>query len=168
MKITSSTLNIPPYISTSWENILSIFQEEKNLIILLHSKEKIKIPNLDQATIETIFSAHAKYLEQKNKKSKLKIIPLGGLEQVGMNITLFEYENDIVIVDCGIAFPTDEMLGIDLVIPDTTYLKNNRDKVRGIVFTHGHEDHIGATPYILREVNVPIYGTTLPLKIISP
>jgi ribonuclease J len=99
--------------------------------------------------------------------SKLKIIPLGGLEQIGMNITAFEYEDDIVVVDCGLSFPEDDMLGIDLVIPDVTYLKENISKVRGFVITHGHEDHIGALPYTLKEVNVPIYSTKLTLGLIS-
>lgn len=94
-------------------------------------------------------------------KSKLRIIPLGGLEQIGMNITAFEFEDSIVVVDCGLSFPEDDMLGIDLVIPDVTYLKENRDKVKGFVITHGHEDHIGALPYILKEVNVPVYSTKL-------
>lgn len=101
------------------------------------------------------------------KQSKLKIIPLGGLEQIGMNITVFEYEDDIIIVDCGIAFPEDEMLGIDLVIPDVEYLKMNSDKVRGIVLTHGHEDHIGALPYVLRQLNVPVYGTRLTIGLVE-
>ncbi len=99
--------------------------------------------------------------------SKLKIIPLGGLEQIGMNITAFEYEDSIVVVDCGLSFPEDDMLGIDLVIPDVTYLKDNISKVKGFVITHGHEDHIGALPYILKEVNVPIYSTKLTLGLIS-
>lgn len=99
--------------------------------------------------------------------SKLKIIPLGGLEQIGMNITAFEYENSIVVVDCGLSFPEDDMLGIDLVIPDVTYLKDNISKVKGFVITHGHEDHIGALPYILKEVNVPIYSTKLTLGLIT-
>lgn len=103
----------------------------------------------------------------KSNKPKLKIIPLGGLEQIGMNITVIEYENDIIVIDCGIAFPEDEMLGIDLVIPDVTYLKNNASKVRGIVLTHGHEDHIGALPYVLRELNVPVYGTRLTLGLVE-
>ena len=99
--------------------------------------------------------------------SRLKIIPLGGLEQIGMNITAFEYEDSILVVDCGLAFPADDMLGIDLVIPDVTYLKDNIDKVKGFVITHGHEDHIGALPYVLREVNVPIYATRLTMGIIE-
>ncbi|MBQ2802131.1 MAG: ribonuclease J [Lachnospiraceae bacterium] len=99
--------------------------------------------------------------------SKLKIIPLGGLEQIGMNITAFEFEDSIIVVDCGLAFPEDDMLGIDLVIPDVTYLKDNISKVKGFVITHGHEDHIGALPYVLREVNVPIYATKLTMGIIE-
>ena len=99
--------------------------------------------------------------------SKLKIIPLGGLEQIGMNITAFEYEDSIVVVDCGLSFPEDDMLGIDLVIPDVTYLKDNISKVKGFVITHGHEDHIGALPYVLKEVNVPIYSTKLTLGLIT-
>ena len=104
---------------------------------------------------------------KKEHNSKLKIIPLGGLEQIGMNITAFEYEDSIIVVDCGLAFPEDDMLGIDLVIPDTTYLKNNIEKVKGFFITHGHEDHIGAIPYVLRDINVPIYATKLTIGIID-
>ncbi|MCM1126222.1 MAG: ribonuclease J [Lachnospiraceae bacterium] len=107
-----------------------------------------------------------KKTEQKNSL-KLKIIPLGGLEQIGMNITAFEYEDSIIVVDCGLSFPEDDMLGIDLVIPDVTYLKNNIEKVKGFVITHGHEDHIGALPYVLRDVNIPIYATKLTMGIIE-
>ena len=103
----------------------------------------------------------------KKSASKLKIIPLGGLEQIGMNITAFEYEESIVVVDCGLSFPEYDMLGIDLVIPDITYLKDNISKVKGFVITHGHEDHIGALPYVLKEVNVPIYSTKLTLGLIT-
>ena len=99
--------------------------------------------------------------------ARLKIIPLGGLEQIGMNITAFEYGDSIVVVDCGLSFPEDDMLGIDLVIPDVTYLKENISKVKGFVITHGHEDHIGALPYVLKEVNVPIYSTKLTLGLIT-
>lgn len=104
---------------------------------------------------------------RKKAVQKLKIIPLGGLEQIGMNITAFEYGDSIVVVDCGLAFPEDDMLGIDLVIPDVTYLKENISKVKGFVITHGHEDHIGALPYILKDVNVPVYSTKLTLGLIS-
>lgn len=103
----------------------------------------------------------------KAPEHKLKIIPLGGLEEIGKNLTLFEYGDDIVILDCGVAFPDDDMLGIDLVIPDMTYIYKNRDRVRGLVLTHGHEDHIGAIPYLLKEINVPIYGTKLTLGILK-
>lgn len=104
---------------------------------------------------------------EKNPSSKLKIIPLGGLEQIGMNITAFEYENSIVVVDCGLSFPEDDMLGIDLVIPDVTYLKENQEKIKGFMITHGHEDHIGALPYVLKEIPVPVYATKLTMGIIE-
>ncbi|OON93865.1 MAG: ribonuclease J [Candidatus Epulonipiscioides saccharophilum] len=100
-------------------------------------------------------------MRPKQPKPKLKIISLGGLGEVGKNMTVLEYENDIIVVDCGLAFPGDEMLGIDLVIPDVTYLVKNIEKIRAFVITHGHEDHIGGLPYILKEVNIPIYGTSL-------
>lgn len=106
-------------------------------------------------------------MKKEKQNNKLKIIPLGGLEQIGMNITAFEYEDSIIVVDCGLSFPEDDMFGIDLVIPDVTYLKENLDKVKGFFITHGHEDHIGALPYILREVNVPIYATKLTMGIID-
>ena len=103
----------------------------------------------------------------RKAKSKLRIIPLGGLGEIGKNMTLFEYDDDIFIVDCGLAFPEDEMLGIDLVIPDITYVLKNIQKVRGIVLTHGHEDHIGALPYVLQELNVPIYATRLTMGLVE-
>ena len=106
-------------------------------------------------------------LKEHTGSGKLRIIPLGGLEQIGMNMTAFEYGDSIVVVDCGLAFPDDDMLGIDLVIPDTTYLKENLDKVKGFVITHGHEDHIGALPYVLRDINVPIYATRLTIALIE-
>ena len=92
---------------------------------------------------------------------------MGGLEQIGMNITAIEYDDSIVVVDCGLSFPEEDMLGIDLVIPDVTYLKENLDKVKGFVMTHGHEDHIGAIPYVLKDVNVPIYATKLTMGLIE-
>ena len=101
------------------------------------------------------------------KKSSLKIIPLGGLHEIGKNITVFEYEDEMIVVDCGLSFPEEDMLGIDLVIPDVTYLKENLDKVKGFVITHGHEDHIGAIPYVLKDVNVPIYATKLTMGLIE-
>jgi len=106
-------------------------------------------------------------MTEEKKTSAVKVIPLGGLEQIGMNITAFEYDDSIIIVDCGIAFPEDEMLGVDLVIPDVSYLKDNIDKVKGFFITHGHEDHIGALPYVLKEINVPVYGTCLTMALIE-
>lgn len=106
-------------------------------------------------------------IKQTTDLKGVKIIPLGGLEQVGMNITAIEYEDSIIVIDCGLSFPEDEMLGIDLVIPDVTYLKENIEKVKGFIITHGHEDHIGSLPYILKEVNVPIYATKLTTAIIE-
>ena len=105
--------------------------------------------------------------QKKTEHGKLKIIPLGGLEQIGMNITAFEYGDSIIVVDCGLSFPEDDMLGIDLVIPDITYLREHADKVKGFFITHGHEDHIGAIPYVLKELNVPIYATKLTIGIID-
>jgi ribonuclease J len=102
-----------------------------------------------------------------NRKEKVKIIPLGGLEQIGMNITAFEYRDSIVVVDCGMAFPEDDMLGIDIVLPDVTYLEENYSKIKGFVITHGHEDHIGAIPYVFRKINVPIYTTKLTMALIE-
>lgn len=101
------------------------------------------------------------------KNSKVKIIPLGGVDGIGMNITVFEYEDDIIVVDCGVSFPENDMLGVDLVIPDTTYLQKNSDKVRALILTHGHEDHIGAVPYFLKQINTDIYATRLTLGILE-
>ena len=110
-------------------------------------------------------------MPRKPKKAKptgkVRIIPLGGLGEIGKNMTVIEYENDMIVVDCGLGFPDEDMPGIDLVIPDITYLESNKDRLRGIFLTHGHEDHIGAIPYALRTINPPIYGTRLTLGIIK-
>ena len=113
--------------------------------------------------------SEGRFFDKKNQKKTpgVKIIPLGGLDQIGMNITAIEYEDTIVVIDCGLAFPEEDMLGIDLVIPDVTYLKDNADKVKGLVVTHGHEDHIGAIPYIEKEINMPIYATKLTVGLID-
>lgn len=105
--------------------------------------------------------------KQNNKQSSIKITPLGGIGEVGKNMTAIEYENEIIVVDCGLCFPREDMLGVDYVIPDITYLKQNKEKVKAVLITHGHEDHIGGTPYILPELNVPIYGTDLALALIE-
>ena len=120
------------------------------------TEKKAEKPTKHNSTKESIF-----------EKNKLKIIPLGGLQEVGKNITVFEYGNDIIIVDCGLGFPEDDMLGVDLVIPDTTYLEKNITKVKGLFITHGHEDHIGAIPYFLKKMNVPIYATKLTAGLIT-
>ena len=102
-----------------------------------------------------------------NSKAKLKLIPLGGLQEIGKNMLVVEYKNTIIVIDCGLMFPDEDMLGIDLVIPDITYLLKNKDKVKGIILTHGHEDHIGALPYVLNQLNTPIYGTRLTLGLVE-
>jgi ribonuclease J len=122
---------------------------------------------------KTVRASYALYVNKNwriivaKSKKKLKVIPLGGLGEIGKNITVFEYGDDILVVDCGMAFPDDEMLGIDLVLPDTTYLAKNKERVKGIVITHGHEDHIGALPFVLKDVNVPVYGTKLTLGLVE-
>jgi ribonuclease J len=105
-------------------------------------------------------------MEKLEKDKRIKIIPLGGLEQIGMNMTVLEYENEIIIIDCGMAFPGDDMPGIDKIIPDVTYLKENKEKLKAMVITHGHEDHIGAIPYLIRDLDIPIYGTKLTIELI--
>ena len=97
----------------------------------------------------------------KKNIDKLKVIPLGGLNEIGKNMTVIEYKDDIIVVDCGMTFPDEEMLGVDIVIPDISYLEKNKEKIRGIVITHGHEDHIGAIPYVLKKLDVTVYGTKL-------
>ena len=136
--------------------------EEQLAKIALNKDKKPKSKN----EVSVKKQATTKRKTKKNNK-KIKIIPLGGLEQIGMNITAFEYENSIFIVDCGLAFPSDDMLGIDLVIPDVSYLKNNFSKLKGFCITHGHEDHIGALPYILKQLNIPVYGTRLTMALIE-
>lgn len=132
-------------------------------------QQKPQQKNNGKTAVKTVQKPQLRTASRRGRRgtSKLKVIPLGGLEQIGMNITAFEYEDSIVVVDCGLAFPEDDMLGIDLVIPDVTYLKENISKVKGFVITHGHEDHIGALPYILKEVNVPVYSTKLTLGLIT-
>lgn len=103
----------------------------------------------------------------KREKAKVKIIPLGGISEIGKNITAIEFKDDIVVIDCGMKFPDEDMFGIDVVIPDVSYLQKNADKVRGIFLTHGHEDHIGALPYVLKQLNVPVYGTKLTLGLVE-
>ena len=128
----------------------------------------IEFANID-ASKEDVQNAENNLKKEKKSvfgKSKLKIIPLGGMNEIGKNITVFEYENEIIIVDCGLAFPEDDMLGVDIVIPDITYLEKNKEKIKAIVITHGHEDHIGSIPYFLKKINVPVYGTKLTLGLI--
>ena len=150
----------------------------KNQIIKKQNNlpKETKKENLSPAVVKKVNKAVAKIqakpiIEFKEdfifKKENLKIIPLGGIEEIGKNITVFEYGNDIVLVDCGVAFPEDDMLGIDLVIPDFSYLEKNKDKLRGLVITHGHEDHIGAIAYLLKQIDVPIYATKLTCGLIQ-
>ena len=141
--------------------------------LVIDTKEKLMNSKNEEIIIENIQPVE-KEVEKKTKKqnslfskSKLKIIPLGGMNEIGKNITAFEYENEIIVVDCGLAFPEDEMLGVDIVIPDISYLEKNKEKVKAVLITHGHEDHIGAIPYFLKKINVPVYGSKLALGLIK-
>ena len=138
-------------------------QTETKTENLLNSKENKE--RVSTRSIET--KKKENYAKFEFKRDNLKIIPLGGLDEIGKNMTVFEYGNEIVLVDCGLEFPEDDMLGVDLVIPDVTYLEKNKDKIKGLVVTHGHEDHIGAIPYILKQINIPIYATKLTIGLIK-
>ena len=144
---------------------LAVIKQEVKAVTNVSSKEIVKVPSKD-ITIKPEQKIVVKE-EFKFKKDNLKIIPLGGIEEIGKNITLFEYGNDIIIVDCGVAFPEDDMLGIDLVIPDFSYLEKNADRIRGLIITHGHEDHIGSIPYLLKKLNIPIYATKLTIGLLE-
>ena len=156
-------------------NIEKKVRVQKNRKVDEKSSEK-SIANNDEAKVERKNVKAKKVLSEKTEKTqknikimrdRLKIIPLGGIEEVGKNMTVFEYGNDMILVDCGVAFPEDDMLGVDLVIPDFSYLTKNREKLKGMVITHGHEDHIGSIPYVLKEINTPVYGTRLTLGLIK-
>lgn len=142
--------------------------EEKEKKIKKSRKPKIVNNQKGKNFIETKFERRNKpIIDLGFKKSNLKIIALGGIDEIGKNITVFEYEDEIILVDCGLEFPEDDMLGVDLVIPDVTYLVKNKDKIKGLCITHGHEDHIGSIPYVLKQVNMPIYATKLTARLIS-
>ena len=141
----------------------------KNYLDVQKNREIANVGNkgLSKPERKDIIKVETNKEDFRFKKENLKIIPLGGIEEIGKNITVFEYGDDIIIVDCGVAFPEDDMLGIDLVIPDFSYLEKNKEKIRGLVVTHGHEDHIGSIPYFLKQLNVPIYATKLTIGLIK-
>lgn len=136
------------------------YQNKKNLVKDDNVKEK-------KSSKKNFERKNKSIIDFNFKKSNLKIIALGGLDEIGKNITLFEYEDQMILVDCGLEFPDDDMLGVDLVIPDFTYILKNADKIKGLFVTHGHEDHIGSIPYLLKEINVPIFATRLTCKLIE-
>ena len=148
------------------------YSVRKNGKVNKNKREEEKVAQQEKENITSKKKTNTKLKRKEKldfnfKKSNLKIIPLGGLQEIGKNITVFEYEDEIILVDCGLEFPGDDMLGVDLVIPDVTYLVKNKEKIKGLVITHGHEDYIGAIPYILKQINIPIYATKLTISLIK-